>query len=38
MPIDPQVRRANLRLLIAIAVFALALGITTFVWMLMRQQ
>ncbi len=38
MPIDPQIRRANFRLLVAIAVFAVALGITTFVWMLMRQQ
>lgn len=38
MPIDPQVRRANLRLLIVMIVFAVALSTTVLVWMFMRQQ
>ena len=38
MKIDPQVRRANLRLLIAITLFAIALGGTCFWWMILRQQ
>jgi hypothetical protein len=36
--IAPQTRRANLRLLIAMIVFAVALSTTVLVWMIMRYQ